>query len=567
MSGVQKQQSGSSASVSLPTSNPVPPLSPVENDDDGDDGDGSDTEPSNGINYADWIGSSKWPPSDRFKKPNAADLVGAVQRRCEQLGQGNVKPSHWRIQRCVDYLLQNTIDGVPPDNSCISASKLFDDAKHHVIEEGRRRKKEARRKASGAPAGDAAGGHKDKRFKSAATKAKLQDTPPKDKIEHFELFKVAPRWLFLRIETTNGVVGWGEPNVEGFSDTVEAAVRELMKSILGEDPSRIQYIWQKFYRQKFYSGGPILMSAMAGIDQALWDIAGKTLGVPVHRMLGGAVRKRLRVYRWFGGDDNTPTEAASEASAVIKKSNYKQLKMNACSRMAYIDTDKAIEAAAARFRAVREAVGPDIGIGLDFHGRVKLPMVKKMMDALAPYDPLFFEEPITAGQNPALKSVQEATSVPIATGERMYTVEAYRSLLEQRAANIIQPDCSHAGGISQMLTLARMAEAYDVSFAPHCPLGPIALASCLQVDACAVNFVFQETSMGIHYNEEGGVDLLDYVVNKSALEVDSEGFMHLLDKPGLGIEIDEDKVRAMAAKGHAWRDREWTLTDSCPTTW
>ena len=389
-----------------------------------------------------------------------------------------------------------------------------------------------------------------------------------DVVASYELFKVPPRWLFLRVETKRGVVGWGEPNVEGFSDTVRTAVEELMKSVVGQDPSRIQYIWQKLFRQKFYGGGPILMSAMAGIDQALWDIAGKTLGVPVSRLLGGAVRDRLKVYRWCGGDENSPEESAAEATRVLATSNYKQLKMNACSRMEYVDTEGAVAAAAARFRAVREAVGPGVGVGLDFHGRVKLPMAKKLMEALAPYDPLFFEEVLVRGQNPALHAtVAHHTSVPLATGERMYTVEEFRDLLETRAVNILQPDCSHAGGISSLHTIARMAEAYEVSFAPHCPLGPIALAACLQVDATAVNFCFQETSLGIHYNGEGGMDLLDYVANKAAFDVDAEGYVATLAGPGLGVEIDEAAVRAAAVAGHAWADREWTLPDGTPTTW
>ncbi|KAH8069218.1 mandelate racemase/muconate lactonizing enzyme [Aureococcus anophagefferens] len=341
-----------------------------------------------------------------------------------------------------------------------------------------------------------------------------------DVVASYELFKVPPRWLFLRVETKRGVVGWGEPNVEGFSDTVRTAVEELMRSVVGQDPSRIQYIWQKLFRQKFYGGGPILMSAMAGIDQALWDIAGKTLGAPVSRLLGGAVRDRLKVYRWCGGDENSPEESAAEATRVLATSNYKQLKMNACSRMEYVDTE-GVAAAAARFKAVREAVGPGVGVGL-ISTAAKLPMAKKLMEASRPTT-LFFEEVLVRGQNPALHAtVAHHTSVPLATGERMYTVEEFRDLLETRAVNILQPDCSHAGGISSLHTIARMAEAYEVSFAPHCPLGPIALAACLQVDATAVNFCFQETSLGIHYNGEGGMDLLDYVANKKAFDVDAE---------------------------------------------
>ena len=240
-----------------------------------------------------------------------------------------------------------------------------------------------------------------------------------DRVKGFELFKVPPRWLFLRVETERGVVGWGEPNLEGWSDTVAAAVAEMMGSVVGEDAARINFIWAKIRRQKFYSDGPVLMSALAGIDQALWDIAGKTLGAPVHRLLGGSVRERLKVYRWCGGDENSPEESAAEAKALVESSNYRQLKMNACPRMGYVDIDGAVAASAARFRAVREAVGPDVGIGLDFHGRCKLPMAKRLMAALEPHAPLFFEEPIVSSQLVAFGLLQSATDVPIATGERL----------------------------------------------------------------------------------------------------------------------------------------------------
>eukprot|EP01059_Diplonema_ambulator_P026659 TRINITY_DN4404_c0_g1_i1.p1 TRINITY_DN4404_c0_g1~~TRINITY_DN4404_c0_g1_i1.p1 ORF type:complete len:390 (+),score=105.28 TRINITY_DN4404_c0_g1_i1:512-1681(+) len=387
-----------------------------------------------------------------------------------------------------------------------------------------------------------------------------------DTVVSYELFKIAPRWLLLRVETERGVIGWGEPNLEGFSDTVKACVDELMKSVVGEDAARIQYILQKLQRQKFYSGGPVLMSAIAGIDQALWDIKGKTLSVPVYSLLGGHVRTRMLMYRWCGGDDNTPEEAAAEAADVLKTTNFKQLKMNATPRMSYIDSHAAVQAAVRRMKAVREAVGPDIGIGLDFHGRVKLPMAKTLMKALEPYHPLFYEEPVVKGQNKSLKDLAHATHIPLATGERMHTVEEFRDLLEDRSVNILQPDVSHVGGISNLLTISRMAEAYEVSLAPHCPLGPIALASCLAVDAVSLNFAFQESSIGIHYNKEGGQDLLDYVKNKSDFDI-TDGYMNLLGKPGLGVEIDEERVREAAKKGHNWADREWTLPDGAPTTW
>lgn len=389
-----------------------------------------------------------------------------------------------------------------------------------------------------------------------------------DRVKKFELFKVAPRWLLLRLETEQGVIGWGEPNLEGFSDTIHGAVVELMDEVVGEDPAKIQFIWQKLCKTKFYGGsGPVLMSAVAGIDQALWDIKGKTLGAPIHSLLGGAVRDRMLVYRWCGGDNNSPAEAAEEALRVIEETNFRNLKMNACGRMGYLDTDGVVAAAAERFAAVREAVGPTIGIGLDFHGRCKAPMTRKLMDALAPYDPLFFEEPVTPQFNSELPGLRAYSGVPIATGERMFTATEFKTLFAAGGVDIIQPDLSHAGGISHVFDIARMAEQYDVALAPHCPLGPVALASCLQVDFCSINAVFQECSIGIHYNQEGGADLLDYITNREVFAVDGEGYMALPTLPGLGLEIDEQAVRSAAKRGHSWRDRVWLLNDGAPTKW
>ena len=388
-----------------------------------------------------------------------------------------------------------------------------------------------------------------------------------DKIKCYELFKVPPRWLFLRIETEKGMIGWGEPNLEGFTDTVLAAVKELMNLIINENALNINYIWQKFYRSKFYSNGnAVIMSAISGIDQALWDILGKTLKVPIHQLLGGAVRNKLKVYCWCGGDgDNTSKDAAKSALYVLKNTNYKMLKMNACGPMEYIDTEKAINKAIDRFKTVRNAIGNDIEIGLDFHGRVKLPMAKKLMYKLSKYDPLFYEEIVHPSQNNSLSFISQNTIIPLATGERMYNMEQFRDLFEKRCINIIQPDCSHCGGITNMFAIAKLAECYEVSFAPHCPLGPIAFASCLQIDSCCINFVFQESSMGIHYNQTA--DLLDYVKNKNVLNVDNDGFIKRLDGYGLGIEIDEDKVRKANMIKHNWNEPQWRLKDGCPTTW
>ena len=388
-----------------------------------------------------------------------------------------------------------------------------------------------------------------------------------DKITKYELFRVPPRWLFLRLETADGVVGWGEPVVEGFDDVVAKTVEVMLDELIGEDPARINHVWQRLNKGKFYGGlGPVFNSAVSGIDQALWDIKGKTLGAPVHSLLGGAVRDRMLVYGWAGEDEWPPDQTAADAKLCVA-SGFRILKMNGCPRMEYVDTLGAVDKAVARMAAVREAVGSDIGIGLDFHGRCKLPMVRKLIRALEPYNPLFIEEPLVPEHNTVLPELVQFTPIPIATGERMFQFSEFARLLASRGASILQPDLSHAGGITHVRDIARLAEHHDVAIAPHCPLGPLTLASSLAIDFVSINAAFQETSMRIHYNQEGGADVLNYVVNKDVFQIDADGMVALPTRPGLGVEIDEEHVRAEAEKGHNWRDRSWFLPDGTPTRW
>jgi len=381
------------------------------------------------------------------------------------------------------------------------------------------------------------------------------------KVRSLELFKVPPRWLFLKVTTEGGLVGWGEPVVEGRADTVRAAVRELEGYLVGSNAGRIEDLWHVMYTGGFYRGGPILMSALAGVDQALWDIKGRALGVPVHELLGGPVRDRMRVYGWIGGD-----RPADAAAAALKRvgAGYTAVKMNACAEMEWFDSPRAVDAVVAQVGAVREAVGPEVGIGVDFHGRVHRGMAKALLRELEPLRPMFAEEVVLPENNEALAVLQQYTTIPIATGERMFSRWDFKRVLEGGAVDIIQPDVSHAGGISEVRRIAAMAEAYDVAIAPHCPLGPIAFAAALQVDFCSINAIIQETSIGIHYNE--GADLLDYLVDPGVFEV-RDGFVALLERPGLGIEIDEEKVREMAEVGHAWRNPVWRNPDGSVTEW
>ncbi|NOU91575.1 galactonate dehydratase [Paenibacillus sp. LMG 31460] len=381
------------------------------------------------------------------------------------------------------------------------------------------------------------------------------------KITKLELFKVPPRWLFLKIETDEGITGWGEPVVEGKADTVAAAVMEMSDHIIGKDPMRIEDMFQVLYRGGFYRGGPILTSAISGIEQALWDIKGKFYNAPVYDLLGGACRDKTRVYSWIGGD--RPSDVGQAAKQQVA-AGFTAVKMNATEEMHYIDSISKVDEAIARIAAVREAVGKDVGIGIDFHGRVHKSMAKIIVKELEPYRPMFIEEPVLPENNEALIEIARYTSCPIATGERMYTRWGFKELLAQGIVDIIQPDLSHAGGILETRKIAAMAEAYDIAIAPHCPLGPIALAACLQLDTCSPNAFIQEQSLGIHYNQ--GSDLLDYLKDPSVFKYE-DGFVANLTAPGLGIEINEEKVREMAAIGHNWKNPVWRQADGTVAEW
>ena len=381
------------------------------------------------------------------------------------------------------------------------------------------------------------------------------------KIKTLELFKVPPRWLFLKITTESGIVGWGEPVVEGKADTVKAAVEEMAEHIIGKDASQIEDIWQLLYRGGFYRGGPILMSAIAGIDQALWDIKGKAIGVPVYDLLGGHVRDKMNIYGWIGGDK--PAHVVDAAKERIAQ-GYRAVKMNACSEMEWIDSPQKIKDAVDCIASVRDAVGFEIGIGIDFHGRVHKGMAKGFMKELEFIKPMFIEEPVLSENREQFLQLAQYTSTPIATGERMYSRWDFKSIFEQGAVDIIQPDVSHAGGITEVKKIASMAEAYDVALAPHCPLGPISFAAALQIDFNCINAFIQETSMGIHYNQ--GADLLDYLENPEVFDV-KEGCVDRPTLPGLGIVINEDKVREMAKIGHNWKNPIWRNKDGSITEW
>ncbi|WP_018995566.1 galactonate dehydratase [Hirschia maritima] len=380
------------------------------------------------------------------------------------------------------------------------------------------------------------------------------------KITSIKTFIVPPRWCFLKIETDEGVVGWGEPVIEGKAATVATAVDELSDYLIGKDPAFIEDHWNVMYRGGFYRGGPILMSAIAGIDQALWDIKGKVMGQPIHALLGGACRTSMKTYSWVGGD--RPADVANAVRERIAQ-GFDSVKLNGAQELQIVDSHKKIDEIVETISTVRDAA-PDVNIGVDFHGRVHKPMVKTLVKALEPFNLMFIEEPVLSENFEAIRDIASNTHTPIALGERLYSRWDFKNILASGYVDIIQPDLSHAGGITECRKIASMAEAYDIALAPHCPLGPIALAACLHVDAVSYNAFIQEQSVGIHYN--AGADLLDYITNKEVFDVE-DGMMKLPQGPGLGVDVDEEFVKKMAETGHNWKNPVWRHKDGSVAEW
>jgi galactonate dehydratase len=381
------------------------------------------------------------------------------------------------------------------------------------------------------------------------------------KIASLTTYAVPPRWLFLKIETDDGLVGWGEPVLEGRAATVAAAVEELSDYLIGQDPTQIEDLWNVLYRSGFYRGGGIHMSALAGIDQALWDIKGKAVGLPAYELLGGKVRDRIKVYSWVGGD--RPADTAAAARDAVDR-GFSAVKMLGTEELQYLDSWDKVERCVSNVAAVRDAVGPHIGIGVDFHGRVHKPMAKVLLRELEPFHLMFVEEPILSEHLDGFLDVLRQSPIPIALGERLFSRWDFKNVLSSGAVDIIQPDPSHCGGITEARKIAHMAEAYDVALALHCPLGPIALATCLQIDAGCYNAAIQEQSLGIQYNTTN--DLLDYLLDPTVFEY-VDGFVNIPSGPGLGIEINEDYVAHRAAEGHRWRNPVWRHTDGSIAEW
>jgi galactonate dehydratase len=379
-------------------------------------------------------------------------------------------------------------------------------------------------------------------------------------IERVETFLVPPRWLFCRVETSDGVVGWGEPVVEGRAEVVRTAVETLSEYLVGQDPLRIERHWQVLSKGGFYRGGPVLSSAVAGLDHALWDIAGQAYGVPVHALLGGHVRDRVRVYAWVGGDE--PAEVADQVAAQVE-AGMTAVKMNASGRIRPAPSLGEIDAIVSRVAAAREVLGPDRDVAIDLHGRVTVAGARQILRRVEDLQPLFAEEPVLPEHQGRLPDVVQCSTVPIALGERLYHRSEFTAPLNAGVA-VVQPDVSHAGGISELRRIAAYAETHGALLAPHCPLGPISLAASLQVSFATPNFLILEQSRGIHYNVDG--DLTDYVVDPAPFDF-VDGHADLNPLPGLGLRIDEAAVRAADKRGHTWRNPVWSHDDGSFAEW
>ena len=370
------------------------------------------------------------------------------------------------------------------------------------------------------------------------------------KIESYRLYHVRPRFLLLRIETDTGLHGWGEPTLEGHTPIVAAAVDRMMGLIRDEDPRRIEHLWQRMYRSGFYRGGPVLCSAISGIEQALWDILGKSLNVPVYQLLGGRVRDRIRVYGQMRG---RRPEIILERFRRLRARGITMVKFSPWRAVNMIDAPAVVDRVTRIVAAVREEAGPDIEIALDAHGRLTPAMSIQFAKALEPYRLAFLEEPCLPENVDALVTVARSTTIPIATGERLFTKWGYREVLEKQAAAIIQPDLSHVGGIFEARKIAAMAETYYATVAPHCPLSAVSLAACLQLAACTPNFLAQEQlTLGENLLTE------PFVIK--------EGHVDVPTKPGLGIEVDEEKLAAITNEG-SWRTPELRHKDGSVADW
>lgn len=359
------------------------------------------------------------------------------------------------------------------------------------------------------------------------------------KITKLELFHVKPRWMFLKMYTDTDIVGWGEPVLEGHCKAVESLIHEYEEYLIGKDPLMIEHHVQALYRGGFYRGGPIMLSAISGIEQAMWDIKGKYYNCPVYEMLGGKVRDKIRMYSHIkiaGVQGEFPIEDMLKMADMRLSEGYTALKYSIIPPIKQIENPENTMAHVERFAKVREHIGDKVDLAIDFHGRVSPAMAVRFAELLKPYMPMFIEEPCLPENVDCMVNIARSTTIPIAAGERLFSKYAYRELIEKQAVSVVQPDICHVGGIFEGRKIAALAEMYYMSIAPHNPLGAISLASCLQLDACTPNFLVQEHPGNPDKSDLGVGYLKDPFVIK-------DGYIDVPTKPGLGVEVDEEAIK------------------------
>jgi galactonate dehydratase len=340
-------------------------------------------------------------------------------------------------------------------------------------------------------------------------------------------------WLFVVVETDEGVSGVGEGSLPGHPRAVAAAVEEYREYVVGEDPARIQHLWQLMYRQPFFRGGVVTLSAMSAIEQALWDIKGKVAGLPVYQLLGGRCHDRIKLYA-NGPAGATLEELGDSAHALVER-GFTAMKTGIADPVLPIQGDGVFRRAAGQVEALRNAVGEDVEIGWDAHGRFTPAMSIKLARALEPYNIWFLVEPALPENAKGLAQVARATSIPVATGERLFTKWAFREVLELGGAALLQPDLSHCGGVLEARAIATMAEVYFCGFAPHNPLGPVNTIVSAHVAMASPNFVALEICL---YAPDWTRELLTEPL------AFTDGYLELSDKPGWGVELDVELCRA-----------------------
>ncbi|MGN6206561.1 galactonate dehydratase [Humibacter sp.] len=355
------------------------------------------------------------------------------------------------------------------------------------------------------------------------------------RISSVETFRVSQRFLLVKIGADNGLSGWGEATLESRAATVATAIGELSTILLGADPRRIELLWQRMYKGAFYRGGPVLGSAVAGIDQALWDLKGKSLGVPVHELLGGPTRDRVRVYTSVpDGEADAMIARAQE----LVTAGYTALKTAPPAPLRHLESPGVIDGILEKWSGTREAVGAGVDLAFDLHGRFSIPGARRLLDRLEPIQPLFVEEPQPPELQREIARICASTTIPIATGERLYDRWEVSDVVGSGIA-VLQPDLAHANGISEVVRIAALADLYGVHIAPHCATGPLAFAACLQVALVIPNFLIQESPLDVH---EPGRHPWWRFIAATPFRFD-DGHIEAPSAPGLGVAVDEDLVR------------------------